>query len=49
MRKWDAVVVFENVLVPWERVFMYGEPTLCNRAFNATNAVVHMMHQVCLW
>ena len=42
----DAVVVFENVLVPWERVFMYGEPALCNQAFNATNAVVHMMHQV---
>ena len=42
----DAVVVFENVLVPWERVFMYGEPGLCNQAFNRTNAVVHMMHQV---
>jgi len=42
----DAVVVFENVLVPWERVFMYGQPELCNQAFNATNAVVHMMHQV---
>ena len=42
----DAVVVFENVLVPWERVFLYGEPELCNPAFNATNAVVHMMHQV---
>ncbi len=42
----DAVVVFEDVLVPWERVFMYGQPELCNQAFNATNAVVHMMHQV---
>lgn len=42
----DAVVIFENVLVPWERIFMYGEPELCNQAFNATNAVVHMMHQV---
>ncbi len=42
----DAVVVFENVFVPWDRVFMYGEPQLCNQAFNATNAVVHMMHQV---
>jgi len=42
----DAVVIFENVLVPWERVFMYGQPELCNQAFNTTNAVVHMMHQV---
>lgn len=42
----DAVVIFENVLVPWERIFMYGEPALCNQAFAATNAVVHMMHQV---
>ena len=42
----DAVVVFENVHVPWERVFMYREPLLCNRAFAETNAVVHMMHQV---
>lgn len=42
----DAVVIFENVFVPWERVFMYAQPELCNQAFNATNAVVHMMHQV---
>ncbi|MEM7324191.1 MAG: 4-hydroxyphenylacetate 3-monooxygenase, oxygenase component [Actinomycetota bacterium] len=42
----DAVVVFENVLVPWERVFMYGQPEICNQAFGATNAVVHMAHQV---
>lgn len=42
----DAVVVFDQVLVPWERVFMYQEPELCNRAFAETNAVVHMMHQV---
>ena len=38
----DAVVIFDNVLVPWERVFMYGEPNLCNQAFAQTNAVVHM-------
>lgn len=42
----DAVVIFKQVLVPWERVFMYREPLLCNRAFSATNAVIHMMHQV---
>lgn len=42
----DAVVIFDHVLVPWERVFMYKDPLLCNRAFAETNAVVHMMHQV---
>jgi len=42
----DAVVTFDNVLVPWERVFMYRDPLLCNRAFAETNAVIHMMHQV---
>ncbi len=42
----DAVVIFDNVVVPWERVFMYEAPLLCNRAFAETNAVVHMMHQV---
>jgi len=42
----DAVVIFNNVHVPWERVFMYREPLLCNRAFAETNAVIHMMHQV---
>ncbi len=41
----DAVVIFDHVLVPWERLFMYGDPLLCNRAFAETNAVVHMMHQ----
>jgi len=42
----DAVVIFDNVLVPWERVFMYRDPTMCNKAFAETNAVIHMMHQV---
>ena len=42
----DAVVIFDDVLVPWERVFMHREPLKCNRAFAETNAVVHMMHQV---
>jgi 4-hydroxyphenylacetate 3-monooxygenase len=42
----DAVVIFDDVLVPWERVFMYREPLKCNQAFGETNSVVHMMHQV---
>lgn len=42
----DAVATFKDVFVPWERVFMYKDPLLCNRAFAETNAVTHMMHQV---
>jgi len=42
----DSVVVFHDVQVPWERVFLYRDPLLCNRAFAETSAVVHMMHQV---
>lgn len=42
----DAIVIFNDVLVPWERVFLKGDPTLCNTAYATTNAVVHMMHQV---
>ena len=42
----DAVVIFDNVFVPWHRVFMDKDPQLCNRAFTQTNAVIYMMHQV---
>jgi 4-hydroxyphenylacetate 3-monooxygenase len=42
----DAIVVFDNVLVPWERVFLKSDARLCNQLYAATNAVVHMMHQV---
>ena len=42
----DCVVIFDDVLVPWERVFLYADPERCNRAYAETNAVVHMMHQV---
>ncbi|KQL55192.1 MFS transporter [Heyndrickxia shackletonii] len=42
----DAIVSFENVFVPWERVFVCGNSSICNRTFRETNAVVHMAHQV---
>src|SRR5215472_4851222 len=42
----DAIVVFDDVVVPWERVFLKADPFLCNQLFAATNAVVHLMHQV---
>jgi 4-hydroxyphenylacetate 3-monooxygenase len=42
----DAVVVFDDVKVPWERVFMLGHPQLCNAFYADTGAVMHMTHQV---
>jgi 4-hydroxyphenylacetate 3-monooxygenase len=42
----DAVVIFDDVHVPYERCFMIGHPELCNSFYTDTSAVVHMTHQV---
>lgn len=42
----DSIVVFDDVLVPWDRVFALGDVNVCNEAYQASNAVVHMTHQV---
>jgi 4-hydroxyphenylacetate 3-monooxygenase len=42
----DAVVVFDDVHVPFERCFLLGHPELCNTFYSETSAVVHMTHQV---
>ena len=42
----DAVVVFDDVHVPYERCFVLGDPELCNGFYTATSAVAHMTHQV---
>ncbi len=42
----DAVVVFNDVLVPWDRVFIYQDGELCNKMYADTDATVHMTHQV---
>jgi 4-hydroxyphenylacetate 3-monooxygenase len=42
----DAIVVFDDVLVPWERCFVVGEPELCNGIYTETSAGAHMTHQV---
>jgi len=42
----DAVVFFDDVFVPWERVFLYRDVELCNKAYSATGTVCHMAHQV---
>ena len=42
----DAMVYFDDVLVPWERVFLVGDVELANQAYARTGAVLHMAHQV---
>ncbi len=42
----DAVVVFDDVHVPWDNVFLYRDVKRCNEAYSRTGAVVHMTHQV---
>ncbi len=42
----DAVVIFDDVFVPWENVFLYRDVAACNQAYAATGAAVHMSHQV---
>ncbi|MHB1953915.1 MAG: 4-hydroxyphenylacetate 3-monooxygenase, oxygenase component, partial [Sulfobacillus sp.] len=42
----DAVVVFHDVLVPWERVFVLEDGERCNKLYADTDATVHMTHQV---
>jgi len=42
----DCVVVFDQVFIPWERVFLCGDIARCNALYTETNAVVSMMHQV---
>ena len=42
----DAMVFFDDVLVPWERVFLMNDVELANRAYAETGAVLHMAHQV---
>jgi 4-hydroxyphenylacetate 3-monooxygenase len=42
----DAVVVFDDVFVPWENVFLHRDVARCNQAFLRTGATVNMAHQV---
>jgi 4-hydroxyphenylacetate 3-monooxygenase len=42
----DALVIFDNVFVPWDRIFVCGSSDICNRTYVETNAIVHMAHQV---
>ena len=42
----DSIVFFEDVLVPWERVFLLGDPDLSNGMSSSTNLSHHSGHQV---
>jgi anthranilate 3-monooxygenase (FAD) / 4-hydroxyphenylacetate 3-monooxygenase len=41
----DALVVFEDVLVPWERVFLYNDVAIGNALYPDTNLRQHTAHQ----
>ena len=42
----DSIVLFDDVFIPWERVYLSGDIELCNTLFVATGSEAHMMHQV---
>ena len=41
----DGMVVFDDVLVPWERTFVHRDVAMCNGLFNRTGAMSQVMHQ----
>ncbi len=41
----DAMVIFDEVLVPWERVFIHRDAEMCNGLYNRTGAMPQIMHQ----
>ena len=42
----DATIFFDDVLVPWDRVFLLGNVDMCNRIGSATESQWHSGHQV---
>ncbi|GIO55170.1 4-hydroxyphenylacetate 3-monooxygenase, oxygenase component [Paenibacillus cineris] len=43
----DTLVIFDHVLVPWERIFILGNDSLSIRFFAQSGFHVHAAHQVC--
>ncbi len=41
----DALLVFDDVLVPWERVFLHGNVAIANAVYPDTNLRNHTAHQ----
>jgi 4-hydroxyphenylacetate 3-monooxygenase len=42
----DALAVFDDVLVPWERVFIHRDPEFCNALYPRTGALAQVFHQI---
>ncbi|WP_257348355.1 4-hydroxyphenylacetate 3-monooxygenase, oxygenase component [Pseudalkalibacillus decolorationis] len=42
----DSIIVFDNVLVPWDRVFFYENLKLANELYLETSFYPHTIHQV---
>jgi len=40
----DALVVYDDVFVPWERVFAYRDPEVCHQQFWRTPAFLSFVH-----
>src|SRR5271154_4293629 len=43
----DSIVFFDDVLVPWERVFLHGDVGLLNNTAGTTHSSAHSSHQGC--
>jgi 4-hydroxyphenylacetate 3-monooxygenase len=41
----DCVVFFDDVLVPWERVFVLGDVDMINATASSTHSMLHTAHQ----
>jgi 4-hydroxyphenylacetate 3-monooxygenase len=41
----DALIYFDDVKVPWDRVFVYRDPDMCRRQFHETHGHVYQNHQ----
>ena len=42
----DSIVVFDNVLVPWKRVFYYDNVSVSNRFMMSSSFLPFTQHQV---
>ncbi len=45
MDETDAMVIFDDVLVPWERMLIYRDVEMCNGLHNRTGVQSQTMHQ----
>jgi 4-hydroxyphenylacetate 3-monooxygenase len=43
----DSIVFFDDVLVPWDRVFIHGDVGLLNNTAGTTHSSAHTSHQGC--